>query len=130
MSDHFLVSFCAKLAIFKVNLCLPITFRNIKNIDLPTFADELPIFSSKSDFSTVDELVKYYDDGLSMILDEFTPVKTQTVSFVHSAPWFTPELCEFKTKGRRLEWLYVKSFAVGYQNCSWFTWFWFCTSIS
>ncbi|KAI5085635.1 hypothetical protein C0J45_2211, partial [Silurus meridionalis] len=103
ISDHFLVSFCAKLAIFKANLCRPISFRNIKNIDLPTLADELAIFSSKSDFSTADELVKYYDDGLKMILDEFAPVKTRTVSFVHSAPWFTPELRELKTKGRRLE---------------------------
>ena len=103
------MSFCAKLAVFKVNPCRPITFRNIKNIDVPTLADELAIFSSKSDFSTVDELVTYYNDGLNMILDEFAPVKTRTVSFVHSAPWFTPELRELKTKGRRLERLYVRS---------------------
>ncbi len=36
-------------------------------------------------------------------------MKTQTVSFVHSAPWFTPELCELKTKGCRLERLYIRS---------------------
>jgi len=36
-------------------------------------------------------------------------VKTRTVSFVHSAPWFTPELCELKTKGRRLERLHIRS---------------------
>ncbi len=33
----------------------------------------------------------------------FAPVKILTVSFVHSAPWITPELRELKTKGRRLE---------------------------
>ncbi len=109
ISDHLLVSFCAQLAVFKVIPCRPITFRNIKNIDVPSLADELAIFSSKSDFSTVDELVSYYNDGLTTILDDFAPVKIRTVSFVHSAPWFTPELREFKTKGRRLERLYVRS---------------------
>ncbi len=89
ISDHLLVSFCAQLAVFKVNLCRPITFQNIKNIDVPSLADELAIFSSKSDFSTVDELVSYYNDGLTTILDDFAPVK---ISFVHSAPWFTPAL--------------------------------------
>jgi len=61
-----LVSFCAKLAVFKVNLCRPITFRNIKNIDVPTLADELATFSSKSDFFTLDELVTYFNDGLNI----------------------------------------------------------------
>ncbi len=109
ISDHLLVSFCAQLAVFKVNPCRPITFRNIKNIDVPSLADELAIFSSKSDFFTVDELVSYYNNGLTTILDDFAPVKIRTVSFVHSAPWCTPELRELKTKGRRLERLYVRS---------------------
>ncbi len=113
ISDPLLVSFCAQLAVFKVNPCRPITFWNIKNIDVPTLADELAIFSRKSDFSTVDELVSYYNDGLNMILDDVAPVKTQTVSFVHSAPWFTPELCELKTKGRSLECLYIRSGLTG-----------------
>lgn len=57
---------------------------------MSTLADKLAIFSSKSDFSIVDELASYYNDGLNIILDDFTPVKMWTVSFVHSAPWFTP----------------------------------------
>ncbi len=113
------MSFCAQLAVFKVNPCRPITFRNIKNIDVPSPADELAIFSSKS------ELVSYYNDGLTTILDDFAPVKIRTVSFVHSAPWFTPELRELKTKGHRLELLYVRSgltvhkemYAEHIQNC-------------
>ncbi len=119
ISDPLLVSFCAQLAVFKVNPCRPITFRNIKNIDVPTLADELAIFSRKSDFSTVDELVSYYNDGLNMILDDVAPVKTQTVSFVHSAPWFPPELCELKTKGRRLECLYIRSGLTGLALYAW-----------
>ncbi len=66
------MSFCAQLAVFKVNPCRPITFRNIKNIDVPSPADELAIFSSKS------ELVSYYNDGLTTILDDFAPVKIRT----------------------------------------------------
>lgn len=30
---------------------------------------------AKSDFSTVDELVSYYNDGLNMISDDFAPVQ-------------------------------------------------------
>lgn len=68
------------------NLCRLITFWNIKNTEVLTPADELAIFSSKSDFSTVDELVSYYSDGLNMILDDFAPGRTWTVAFEHSAP--------------------------------------------
>lgn len=87
-----------------------LTFRNIKDIDVSTFADAMiAMFSSKADISTVDVLVSYYNNGLTVILDVFAPVKTQTVSFSHSCPWFTPELCQLKTKGCRLERLHAKS---------------------
>ncbi len=36
-------------------------------------------------------------------------MKTLTVSFTHSAPWYTPELRQLKAKGRRLERLYAKT---------------------
>lgn len=109
ISDHLLVSFCIQLTVFKVNLCRSIQFRNIKNIDVSSFSDELAIFSSKADFTDADVLVSYYNNGLTKILDDYAPVKTRTVSFIHSAPWFTPELRQLKTKGRRLERLYAKS---------------------
>ncbi len=101
------MSFCAQLAVFKLNLCRSITFRNIKNIDVPNFADELASFSSKADLSTADALVSCYNNGLTEILDVFAPVKT--LSFTLSAPWFTPDLHLLKTKGCRLERLYAKS---------------------
>lgn len=47
------------LAVFNVNPCCLILFQNIKNIDVGKF-----------DFSTVDELVSYYSNGLNMILDD------------------------------------------------------------
>lgn len=109
ISDHLLVSFCTQLTVFKVNLCRSITFWNIKNVDVSTFADELAIFSSKADFSDADAPISYYNNGLTEILDVYAPVKTRTVSFNHSSPWFTPELHQLKTKGRRLEHLHAKS---------------------
>lgn len=57
ISDLLLVSFYAKLAVFKVKLGHPITFRNVNNMFLLLLLSS--IFSGKSDISTVDELVSY-----------------------------------------------------------------------
>ncbi len=43
------------------------------------------------------------------MLDTLAPLKTETVYFTPSAPWFTPELRQLKTKGRSLERLYIKT---------------------
>lgn len=43
------------------------------------------------------------------ILDFHAPLKTRTVTFTRSAPWFTEELRLLKRTGRVLEWAYVTS---------------------
>lgn len=43
------------------------------------------------------------------VFNSLAPVKTWTVSFSHTAPWFTSELRTMKAKGRQLERLYRKS---------------------
>ena len=54
-------------------------------------------------FSSADEAVDYYNSHLSSLLDLHAPVKTRTVTFTRSAPWFTDELCKMKAAGRVLE---------------------------
>ena len=55
------------------------------------------------------DLMDYYNDSLSSALDTMAPLKTQTVSFNHTAPWYTPELHQLKDLGLHLERLCTKT---------------------
>ena len=44
-----------------------------------------------------------------MELDQWPTLKTKTVTFAHSAPWFTPELHTLKKQMRQLERLHRKT---------------------
>lgn len=103
------MSFCAQLAVFKLQSPRTIKFRNVKNIDLLHFSDVLNSFAYNVDSSSADALVSIYNNGPSEFLDTFAPLQTRTVSFSVSAPWFTSDLHQLKTKGCRLERLYKKS---------------------
>jgi len=94
--------FKAQLSVFNHNLCRYISFRNIKSIDVVVFAEGFSTLFSNGLFSTTYDLVLHYV-GLQTILDVCAPLKTRSVSFVNSAPWFTPELLGLKVKGRHLE---------------------------
>lgn len=78
-----------------------ISFRNIKNIDLAALSsgiDSLPSFS----YSFLPPLLincSHYNDHLHTLLDSLAPLKTRTVSFTYSAPWFSPLLRQLKAKG-------------------------------
>ncbi len=77
-------------------------FRNLKKINLVSLAIDLQQLSS-ADFSSVTESVDFYNRSLSTLLDIHAPVKTRTVTFSRSAPWFTCELRKMKEAGRVLE---------------------------
>lgn len=103
ISDHMLVSFNLSLTLSKTKQSRIMSFRNIKNInlaDLTTGIDSFPIITPPC---TPDQLVSHYNDGLQTLLDSLAPLKTRTVSFPHSAPWFSPHLRLLKAKGRQLE---------------------------
>ncbi|CAJ1074272.1 LOW QUALITY PROTEIN: uncharacterized protein LOC119776875 [Xyrichtys novacula] len=53
--------------------------------------------------------MNYYNHNLHSILDFHAPLKTRTVTFTRSAPWFTEELRLLKRTGRVLERAYVTS---------------------
>lgn len=63
--------------------------------------------STVQQFSSVSELVEYYNNSLQNILEAHAPVRSHMVTFSKSALWFTSELRQIKTAGRALERRYV-----------------------
>ncbi len=86
-----------------------ITFCNIKNIDLSVSSNAIDNLLNTVGLLSLKELTSHYNDQLQNVLDVVAPVRTWIVSFVHTAPWYTPELCLLKAKGRQLEQLYMRS---------------------
>ncbi len=106
ISDHKLLSFHVNVTLSRSKQQHSMTFRNIKKINPSAFTAAITNLSYSDHLSSSDDLVSFYNSELRQLLDNFAPLKSQTVSFTHSAPWFTPELHQLKTKGRRLERLY------------------------
>ena len=79
-----------------------ISFRNLKHINPNSLTFDLQHLSSVN-FQTVTDSMNFYNASLSNLLDPHTPLKTRTVTFTHSAPWYTSELREMKKAGRALE---------------------------
>ncbi|KAE8288336.1 hypothetical protein D5F01_LYC12203 [Larimichthys crocea] len=88
-----------------------ISLRNIKNINPATLTACInsSCLPDIQNLSTPDDLVSHYNTGLLNILNTLAPLKTRTVSFTVSAPWFTPALRLMKAKGRQLERLHRKT---------------------
>ena len=82
-----------------------IHFRNLKNINPDALTLDLKQLSaSTADSHSVTEAVDTYNHSLRSLLDLHAPLKSRTVSFSHSAPWYTCELRTMKAAGRALEW--------------------------
>lgn len=110
ISDHKLVTFNLPLTLSKTKQSRVISFRNVSNINLAhltTGIENLPIITPSP--LTPDQLVNFYNDSLHSLFNSLAPVKTRTVSFSHSAPWFSPHLRQLKAKGRQLERLFNKT---------------------
>ncbi|CAJ1078312.1 putative RNA-directed DNA polymerase from transposon X-element [Xyrichtys novacula] len=107
ITDHSLLSFntTLQLSIPKPRI---ISYRNIKNINLDSLSSSITTLTLNPT-SAPDDLVIHYNNGLSNILNSLAPVKSRSVSFTRSAPWFTPHLRSMKSKNRQLERLYRKT---------------------
>uniref|UniRef100_A0A3Q2ZSJ5 Reverse transcriptase domain-containing protein n=3 Tax=Kryptolebias marmoratus TaxID=37003 RepID=A0A3Q2ZSJ5_KRYMA len=86
-----------------------IQFRSLKTIDLTLFNQDIQDISLTTKFTSVNDYVNHYNSSLRSILDTHAPVKTRTVTFSRSAPWFTSELRTMKTAGRALERQFISS---------------------
>uniref|UniRef100_A0A4W5N7E8 Reverse transcriptase domain-containing protein n=2 Tax=Hucho hucho TaxID=62062 RepID=A0A4W5N7E8_9TELE len=111
ITDNFFLSFTVELTLSISKISRLISFRNIKNINLATLTSSIHFFClpDTHNLSTPDDLVSHYNTGLHNILNSLAPLKTRSVSFSVSAPWFTPDLRLLKAKGRQLERLYRKT---------------------
>ncbi|KAE8278033.1 hypothetical protein D5F01_LYC23909 [Larimichthys crocea] len=111
ITDHFLISFTVKLTLSISKQPRLISLRNIKNINPATLTACInsSCLPDIQNLSTPDDLVSHYNTGLLNILNTLAPLKTRTVSFTVSAPWFTPALRLMKAKGRQLERLHRKT---------------------
>ncbi len=103
VSDHKVISMELPLPCSLPKEKRQMCFRNLKKINLDSLAIDLQHLSS-ADFSSVIESVDFYNRSLSSLLDLHAPVRTRTVTFSRSAPWFTCELRKMKEAGRVLEW--------------------------
>lgn len=111
ISDHLAI-------IFDIHLPTPIpkkkrtiSFRNIKSIQPQDFSAALSATLVKSPplSDDLENLINHYNNSLSTCLNQLAPLKTKTVSFTHSAPWFTPDLHRLKSQKRQLERLSKKT---------------------
>ena len=110
VSDHAMISM---ELLFPTPLSKPkrkIQFRNLKRINQAALSLDLQNISSHAtSLQSATELVEYYNDSLSNLLNQHAPLKTRSVSFERSAPWYTNELRKMKTFGRVLERRFVAS---------------------
>lgn len=91
ISDHYAVTFRITLPSPFVKPHHLKSFRNLKNIDSTSLSQHLQLLFPPLN-SSVNDLMDYYNCNLLSILDFHPPLKTQTVTFSHSTPWFTEEL--------------------------------------
>ncbi|KAM3595456.1 uncharacterized protein V6R79_023643 [Siganus canaliculatus] len=87
-----------------------ISFRNIKSVDPLLLSQSISsTFPTDSAPSSPEAYAILLNSTLSTSLDALAPLKTATVSFSSSSPWFTPSLRKMKQTGRQLERLSRKS---------------------
>ena len=93
-----------------------IHFRKIKDINLEHLSDDFHKLTTFAQNSTLQGLVDHYNTGLQQTLDAHAPLRTRTVSFTRSAPWYTGALRRQKAAGRVLERRYTASGLTVHKN--------------
>ncbi|KAM4521909.1 uncharacterized protein PAE49_001834 [Odontesthes bonariensis] len=109
ISDHKAVLFDIHTQLHKAKEQRTVFFRNIKHIDTTDLSTLISSYPSPHPASSPADLVTHYNNCLSFSLTTLAPLKKRSVSFTHTAPWFTPELRQLKATGRRLERLYERT---------------------
>ncbi|KAK3752972.1 hypothetical protein QZH41_005129 [Actinostola sp. cb2023] len=85
-------------------------FRKLKKINLEAFKDDIAASDlCRLQSSTLEDLVKCYDDTLSSILDKHAPLQRKVVVVRPMVPWFSDDLKKLKSRRRKLEKKMLKS---------------------
>lgn len=103
ISDHKVVLFNISIPLTQIKKPRTISFRNTKSIQPADFMNLINTYPAPAPPSSPSELVTHYNSCLSTSLNVIAPLKSRSVSFTLSAPWYTPELRRMKAAGRRLE---------------------------
>lgn len=104
LSDHFAILFSMELSHTNISPFRTVNYRNWKSIDLNDFSAFIE--SSLSGLTLSDPLevnISLLNTVLLSGLDLFAPMKSRSVAFVRSAPWYNGELRSRKAAGRKLE---------------------------
>ena len=103
MSDHFVVHFT--LATCRSPLPRKsIYVRGLKSINRLAFKEDIKnSFLSLPLSNDADELVKFYDQQLTKLLDKYAPVKLKNVTIRLLAPWYTDDILSLRKKVRCTE---------------------------
>ena len=112
--DHFPVKFDLLNSTSKeLNEKKLITFRNIKEIDKPSFTDELANEllcgeldggdQSPSQSVSFEKLIGMYNSKCSLVLDKHAPLLTKLIKERKSAPWFDGEYKALRNLRRKAE---------------------------
>ena len=112
ISDHLAITMDVDIPIPTAKDKQTISFRNLKSISPSALSASLASQISASPPLLTDnpsDLTKFYNETLCSCLNQLDPIKTKTVSFTHSAPWYTPELHKMKSRKRQLERLHKKT---------------------
>ncbi len=84
ISDHKPIFFNITLFLARVKPQRSVSFRNIKNIDLNVLDEMIDYSVNQCNFSTsTSDLVYFYNNSLSQILDTVAPMRTHIISFVN-----------------------------------------------
>ena len=106
LSDHLAITMTINIPTPPPKQKRKINFRKLSSVSATSLSSSLSEKISTTpfvDLHSPSDLTDYYNNILSSCLDQLAPIKTKTVSFTHSAPWFTPELRLMKTRARQLE---------------------------
>ena len=106
ISDHLAITLSIDTPAPQSKQNRKITFRNLKSIcpaSLSTCITNTLSGLTPLVNPTPTDLVNTYNSTLSSSLNQLAPLKTKTVTFTHSAPWYTPELHKLKKQLRKLE---------------------------
>ena len=107
-TDHFISDHTTVICQLKVAKPQPvskqITCRNLKNIDINNFSKDVSEqFSQLPGSSSASELVAFYNDTMSGIIDSHAPIRTKTIVLRENRQWYNEEIAEGKRVRRKLE---------------------------
>lgn len=92
-----------------LNLLCLINFQNMKNSDISTLSFSISNLDPLGCSPSPDLLAKHYHTTLHNSLNVIVPLKTRSVLFSRSSPWFKPQVRSIKAHGCQLECLFSKT---------------------